>query len=295
MHASSVAVILNPNINRLSPQFHCVFDDFFETVHHKGPGPPPNWDDLMIQSHFKNDYECELDDTWEETSVPPIIPVDSQEPQQMPDNGSSGPLPLPDVSRDPPVQEIPTPEPGTPPVEIPVVSEETPVDTSSPAPSSPPARTEQSDSAPRRSTRVRKPVDRFTPDKAHGYKSIIEYTSMLLKCMCSHHMNSKYYAMNYTSALSMDPVFGVLDELATQPPDFLVTNPWMFKAKKGSDPDSPTIKQALSGPYHGEFLEAMLVKIQELEALGTWTVSKRSEVPSDAHIVPLTWAFCIKR
>jgi hypothetical protein len=36
LHASSVALILNPNTNRISPQFHCVFDDNFETVHHNG-------------------------------------------------------------------------------------------------------------------------------------------------------------------------------------------------------------------------------------------------------------------
>ena len=35
LHASTVGLILNPNTNRISPQFHCVYDDYFETVHHK--------------------------------------------------------------------------------------------------------------------------------------------------------------------------------------------------------------------------------------------------------------------
>jgi hypothetical protein len=50
LHASSVGLILNPNTNRLSPQFHCVYDDYFETVHHSNETPPPMWEDLVINS-----------------------------------------------------------------------------------------------------------------------------------------------------------------------------------------------------------------------------------------------------
>jgi hypothetical protein len=32
MHASSVALILSPRTGLVSPQFHCVFDDNFETI-----------------------------------------------------------------------------------------------------------------------------------------------------------------------------------------------------------------------------------------------------------------------
>ena len=42
LHASSVGLILNPNTNRLSPQFHCIYDDNFETIHHNESSPPPN-------------------------------------------------------------------------------------------------------------------------------------------------------------------------------------------------------------------------------------------------------------
>jgi hypothetical protein len=45
LHASNVGLILNPNTNRLSPQFHCVYDDYFETVHHSNEKPPPMWED----------------------------------------------------------------------------------------------------------------------------------------------------------------------------------------------------------------------------------------------------------
>ena len=32
LHASSVKIILNPNINQLSPQYHCVYNNYFETI-----------------------------------------------------------------------------------------------------------------------------------------------------------------------------------------------------------------------------------------------------------------------
>jgi len=71
LHASSVALVLNPSTNRLSPQFHCVYDDYFETVHHKGTDPPPKWEDLVINSRFRNDIEGDVDDYWNE----PVTPV----------------------------------------------------------------------------------------------------------------------------------------------------------------------------------------------------------------------------
>ena len=78
----------------------------------------------------------------------------------------------------------------------------------------------------------------------------------------------------------------------------------MFEAKKGNDPDTPNICEALTGPYHDEFLEAMSIEIDELEAHGTWTVVNITDVKPltrpdgttyTPQIVPVTWAYKIKR
>ena len=70
LHASTVGLILNPNTNRISPQFHCVYDDYFETVFYKDENqPPPNWDDLIINSRYRNsleDDDSDLADNWEQ-------------------------------------------------------------------------------------------------------------------------------------------------------------------------------------------------------------------------------------
>ena len=50
MHASSVGLIRNLMTGRLSPQFHVVFDPWFETVVENGEVPPETWDVLMTHN-----------------------------------------------------------------------------------------------------------------------------------------------------------------------------------------------------------------------------------------------------
>ena len=47
-HAGSVALVLNPKTRRVSPKFHVIFDDNFETVPHLRSGTmPENWSQLV--------------------------------------------------------------------------------------------------------------------------------------------------------------------------------------------------------------------------------------------------------
>ena len=54
-HAGSVALVMNPKTGLVSPQFHLVFDDNFETVAHLRSGTvPENWADLVTNSRKKS-------------------------------------------------------------------------------------------------------------------------------------------------------------------------------------------------------------------------------------------------
>ncbi len=69
MHASSVGLIRNLMTGRLSPQFHVVFDPWFETVVENGEVPPETWDVLMTHNQFEVDIEpgsesYEVQDDW---------------------------------------------------------------------------------------------------------------------------------------------------------------------------------------------------------------------------------------
>ena len=54
LHASTVGLILNPTTNRLSPQVHCIYDEHFETVHSIRNKIQNIWEDLVINSRFRN-------------------------------------------------------------------------------------------------------------------------------------------------------------------------------------------------------------------------------------------------
>ena len=117
LHASTVGLILNPNTNRTSPQFHCVYDDYFETVHSNDNNTvPPNWEDLVINNRFRNDIDDEdVEDTWENppTSVStdlPTAPPVTDHHRNIPSNDNPGfdprlPMPQSDEIRQPTPQQ----------------------------------------------------------------------------------------------------------------------------------------------------------------------------------------------
>ena len=69
LHASTVGIVRNLRTGRLSPQFHLVFDDYFETVHSESSTPPLVWEELLhfnnFPSHFDDpSYTPQLDNEW---------------------------------------------------------------------------------------------------------------------------------------------------------------------------------------------------------------------------------------
>ena len=57
VHADTIALIRNLRTGYLSPQYHVVFDDAFETVYADEDTPPPQWDDLCIFHRFQAEFE----------------------------------------------------------------------------------------------------------------------------------------------------------------------------------------------------------------------------------------------
>ena len=113
----------------------------------------------------------------------------------------------------------------------------------------------------------------------------------VLKACVGLHAVKGHYNPCYTVAMALDPASGVMTDTSLFTPDFLNRHRMMFKAKKGNDPDTPGMMEALSGPHRDEFMEAMKNEISELEHHGTWTVVKRSTLPPNTKVLPGTWAF----
>ena len=65
-HAGSVALVFNPPIGRVSPQYHVIFDDTFLTVPYMDAGmEPPHWHNLLKYSSEKaTDEDFDLAKKW---------------------------------------------------------------------------------------------------------------------------------------------------------------------------------------------------------------------------------------
>ena len=68
--------------------------------------------------------------------------------------------------------------------------------------------------------------------------------------------------------MGYSPVTGCQESLPPGLPQSL----FALKAKASKDPDLPTLRESLTGPYAEEFWEAMDKEIQSLEGKGIWTV-----------------------
>ena len=77
--------------------------------------------------------------------------------------------------------------------------------------------------------------------------------------------------------------------------NFIPNCPYTFKASLTHDSDTPNMGEAMKGPYRKDFLEDMGKYIYELESHDTWNVIDRTSLPEEVNILPLTWAFNIKR
>ena len=57
LHSSTVGLVRNLQMNNISPQYHLVFDDWFETIHTTEQAEPKVWPDLFECSRFSNQFD----------------------------------------------------------------------------------------------------------------------------------------------------------------------------------------------------------------------------------------------
>ena len=56
-HSITVSLVRNLNTNRISPQYHVVFDDNFETVRSDEDNQPLIWEELVTFNTLKSNYD----------------------------------------------------------------------------------------------------------------------------------------------------------------------------------------------------------------------------------------------
>jgi hypothetical protein len=287
MHASTVGLIRNLQTGSITPQFHLVYDDYFETVHSRDDQEPESWNELLRFNRFQTDFDADvnpnLPDEWlnpielqernaqrqearenimARTERAPIAPNDVDPIPQVPV------APMVNIPQQPPLPIVNAPQPVlVPPIVAPIVAPQ------------------------RRPIRVRNPPERFINQHAQYYTRAagalcVQTARGLVSCSIGYESDYRYML-----ALLTDVDSGHMDSLCRSIMEFQGA----FKATPGKDPDLPTYREAMAGPDRELYEEAMTSEIKELENHDTWKLVDRNSVPQGAKVLPSTWVLRTKR
>ena len=176
LHASTVGLVRNLKTGNLSPQFHLVFDDWFETVHATANEEPKQWQEL-IQFHqsstdFDEDqYVPELSKEWLNQEE---IEERDQRDRRRQEQGQRNSANPPEDDPNRPQREPRSPQREHESPSVPTGAPETPTarETEIAAPGRP--QEEELTPGPTRPQRNRKQTEIFTQNEKCGYKSKVD-------------------------------------------------------------------------------------------------------------------------
>ena len=317
VHAENIALIRNLNTGYLSPQYHIVFDDWFETVYASDDEPPPNWTDMCIMQRFQT--------TFDEGLEPPSLADEWLSPEEIAKNKwqrhlndlrggrklyhelnskeTGDDYKPPQLPKTPNPPSLIPPEPiqtREPPVLTNWTRQNSPQASTTPAPVQPNESSQTHPSPKRYPARTRTEPTRLSPtftgktyDKPRRYLSALAAALAITNTVQTTVPTAHLLQFQ---ALGTDPYTGIYEPLhpgLLQSP--MALQGMALKAKKSKDPDLPSTREALSGPYAEEFWKAMDKEIESLENKGTWEVVDRSSVPKGVKVIPGTWTQKVKR
>ena len=293
-HSSNVGLILNRNTGHITPQFHVVYDDWFETVFASADLEPPEWEDLVNYSRFRNVLDDDFDS--------PVLNVDwlsdTDKLARRADEAfrREGRDRLARLRRNP--TDAPNPEPNRTGIHPPTPAN---AHDEPPLTETTPQQPQQPQQLPIPAAPVREAPPAITragrPTRQPGrFANGATLATTILGCFATQFglttTTAESYAFMSIHSRLMDPNTAFLDTIHP----WSVTHPMAFALSKGkSDPDNPTLREALMSNYAEEFTEAMATEIAALEKGNTWTPMLRSKLPATANVLPGTWALKIKR
>eukprot|EP00980_Cylindrotheca_fusiformis_P016832 scaffold5080_cov130-Cylindrotheca_fusiformis.AAC.1 len=279
-HASSVPLVLNTQTGLVSPQFHCIYDDGFDTCRRdasfeslwQSKAQLRSHSDLLQRTH-KSVSATDPDTTLPLPAVPPPVPQprfvvawDSAADAEDEDSativshqqGSSDIGTLPTLS-----ESTASSEPSTE-LNVPV-----------PLPNRPQA------TPPTVTTRSGRQVtpNRFYFNESHANTAYLDTFSP----ECNDTSTDR-------SILQPDC------ERASEPhPAALMANHIFSFVSSASDPDTMTFDEAMRAPDRAEFIKAMHKELSDHIGRGHWKIVPISTVKYPKRPIPMVWAMKRKR
>ena len=254
-HSRKVALVLNLKTGHVSPQFHVVFDDFFETLRPSAGNSRPisEWQKMTGLRKTKS-----LKKTKSVREYEPNIPI--SETMRWAEDEVGTTLNEKEMR----VQQEINAEPGTSDVGTHSQDTDTTENQTTQARAENTSNQENQGATTTRSGRVSRPTTRMMESVAQQIQGIV---SLFVEWEVFH-----------------DDSYKIQEQME---------NPIAFVAS--SNPDVMYMDQAMREPDRPEFEKAMIKEVTTHTDNGNWIIVQKSKVPNGTKILPAVWAMRRKR
>ena len=314
-HSHSIPLILSLDTGKITPQYHIVFDDWFNTVSTTDGTPidfnHPDW----YQTFGLTEYQYILPDSADDDEDARVQrelldrsqDVHTQRELLLPPGPLEMPHPAQRIPEIKPALEAPLPELAhskPPPTVVTAPVEVTPIIQEAPAPVPPPPQREEVQSAPPSSSPQPKPraprAPKVVPPPSRRSQRLLEAkgnTTMLLMSDDPRSLRG-FHGLHRTDDLVVACVEdnpSILDPMLAFWATWTIFDPLAqaHAAKSSKDPDTLTWDEAMRASDRVEWLAAADLEIRALEAQGTWTEDLKSNATT--KIIPSQWVNVYKR
>jgi hypothetical protein len=320
-HATTIPLVVNLVTGTISPQFHCVFDDWFSTVF-SDPDRIPDfeqspWTNLFSESRFQYPFDADdgaappLEEQWHDefaertaSAARELIVRDAQDAALTSANATTQsplPLPGPKSSAPPSVGQSELVRSPSPPLSrvrfavddvAPLAQREPAPMVPTPVPPSPVATAVPPPPSPQQ--REQPPA---TPPLRRSSRSTLGQTGQRFADLEWNlaQPDVSWYPSTFHPEFSTASLI-LEDDLGLIPDRVDAANYFSAFVASRSDPDTLSFDEAMRDVDSDGFRSAMGVEISSLEREGTWTeVPKQEAFDCNERILPGTWTFKRKR
>ena len=266
-HASSIPLVLSTQTGLISPQFHCVFDDNFDTV----KGEQADTSIWKVKAHLQEAKEQAAEVTTQSSLIsgPKHQPATSLRPysRDIPQTLQDLSQLLPDAPATTDGDQVPDP---------PALPMENPIR---------PAATELQDPAPAQVERHQQESSTTQPP------IIIAPTGYTRTSRQIRHPARFAYAAYHCKHLAQTGIQSVFDfHPFASLRAFALTI-----AQPDGYPDAMPLNVALQQPDCDKFIHAMARELEQHTELKHWKIIHKSQVPQNAKPIPMVWTLLCKR
>ena len=302
-HASTVPLVLNTQTGLVSPQYHVIYDDHFDTVTRDA-----TFESLWQSKAQLQEHSQELLDRTETLSTDSTIHSQNlKEPtKQIPENlripwdTSADPVPASEGEIQAQIQEsgtesAPSRVDQSPEGDVLTANNQQhdPNSAQQPAPAAPAPAGTQSTSPDRG---IPRGMNIAPQGKTRSGRTVKPNTKFSFAAQAAPDQQQKEKANLISYATAFENTFGPSDERVNEIEEMHpLAGLQSYAASKQRDPDTMTLDRALREPDSEQFIEAMEKELLDHTRRGHWEIVPTSQIPRGVKPINMVWSMKRKR